>query len=87
MGQGWSDSVSVAAYGSFTQSGFYLDALAGYAYFNSERPRNRSRLEGAAEGVIEITPEIIEAGVNALLKYEARFESAQSAVRASSLRF
>ena len=35
MGQGWSDSVSVAAYGSFTQSGFYLDALTGYAYFNN----------------------------------------------------
>jgi outer membrane autotransporter protein len=39
MGQGWSDSVSVAAYGSFTQSGFYLDALAGYAYFNNQLQR------------------------------------------------
>jgi outer membrane autotransporter protein len=39
MGQGWSDSVSVAAYGSFRQSGFYLDALARYAYFNNQLQR------------------------------------------------
>jgi outer membrane autotransporter protein len=39
MGQGWSDSVSVAAYGSFTQSDFYLDALAGYAYSNNQLQR------------------------------------------------
>src|SRR5260370_36994344 len=39
MGQGWSDSASVAAYGSFTQSGFYVDALAGYAYFNNQLQR------------------------------------------------
>jgi outer membrane autotransporter protein len=39
MGQGWSDSVSVAAYGSFTQSGFYLDALAGYAYYGNQLQR------------------------------------------------
>jgi autotransporter-associated beta strand protein len=39
LGQGWSDSVSVAAYGSFTQSGFYVDALAGYAYFNNQLQR------------------------------------------------
>jgi uncharacterized protein with beta-barrel porin domain len=39
MGQGWSDSISVAAYGSFTQSGFYLDALAGYAYSNNQLQR------------------------------------------------
>jgi outer membrane autotransporter protein len=39
MGQGWSDSVSVAAYGSFTQDGFYADALAGYAYFNNQLQR------------------------------------------------
>ena len=31
MGRGWTDSVSVMAYGSFTQAGFYTDALAGYA--------------------------------------------------------
>jgi autotransporter-associated beta strand protein len=35
-GQGYTDSVSVAAYGSFTQSGFYVDALAGYAYYNNQ---------------------------------------------------
>jgi outer membrane autotransporter protein len=39
MGQGWSDSVSDAAYGSFTRAGFYLDALAGYAYFNNQLQR------------------------------------------------
>jgi autotransporter-associated beta strand protein len=39
MGQGWTDSVSVAAYVSFTQSGFYADALAGYAYFNNQMQR------------------------------------------------
>jgi fibronectin-binding autotransporter adhesin len=39
MGQGWTDSVSVAAYGSFTQGGFYLDALAGYATFNNQLQR------------------------------------------------
>ena len=39
MGQGWSDSVSVAAYGSFTQAGFYADALAGYAYFSNRLQR------------------------------------------------
>ena len=39
LGQGWSDLVSVAAYGSFTQGGFYLDALAGYAYFNNQLQR------------------------------------------------
>ena len=39
MGQGWSDSVSVAAYGSFTQGGLYVDALAGYGYFNNQLQR------------------------------------------------
>jgi len=39
MGQGWSNSVSFAAYGSFAQSGFYLDALAGYAYSNNQLQR------------------------------------------------
>ena len=39
MGQGWTDSVSVAAYGSFTQGGLYVDALAGYAYFNNQLQR------------------------------------------------
>ena len=39
MGRGWSDSVSVAAYGSFTQGGFYADALAGYAYYNNQMQR------------------------------------------------
>ena len=39
QGQGWSDSVSVAAYGSFTQAGLYVDALAGYATFNNQLQR------------------------------------------------
>jgi uncharacterized protein with beta-barrel porin domain len=34
-GQGFSNSVSVAAYGSFAQSGFYVDALAGYANYSN----------------------------------------------------
>ncbi|MBV8412618.1 MAG: autotransporter outer membrane beta-barrel domain-containing protein [Alphaproteobacteria bacterium] len=34
-GQGFSNSVSVAAYGSFTQSNFYVDALAGYANYSN----------------------------------------------------
>jgi fibronectin-binding autotransporter adhesin len=38
-GQGWTDSVSVAAYGSYTQSGFYVDALAGYAYYSNQLQR------------------------------------------------
>ena len=31
--------MSVAAYGSFTQGGLYVDALAGYAYFNNQLQR------------------------------------------------
>ena len=38
-GQGWTDSVSVAAYGSFNQGGFYVDALAGYAYYSNQLQR------------------------------------------------
>jgi autotransporter-associated beta strand protein len=36
QGKAWSNSVSVAAYGSFTQSNVYVDALAGYAYSNNQ---------------------------------------------------
>jgi len=43
MGQGWTDSVSIAAYGSFTPmgpgAGFYADALVGYAYLNNQLQR------------------------------------------------
>jgi uncharacterized protein with beta-barrel porin domain len=42
VGQGWTDSVSVAAYGSFTQASFYVDALAGYAYYNNQAQRQLS---------------------------------------------
>ena len=38
-GQGYTESVSVAVYGSYTQSGFYVDALAGYAYYNNQVQR------------------------------------------------
>ena len=31
--------MSVAAYGSFTQAGFYVDALAGYAYYSNQLQR------------------------------------------------
>ena len=39
MGKGWNNAVSVAAYGSFTQGGFYADILAGYAYANNQLQR------------------------------------------------
>ena len=39
MGQGWTDSISAAAYASFTQAGFYVDALAGYAYSSNQMQR------------------------------------------------
>jgi fibronectin-binding autotransporter adhesin len=39
QGKGWASTVSVAAYGSFTQSGFYADVLAGYAYSNNQLQR------------------------------------------------
>lgn len=41
-GKGWSNTVSVAAYGSFTQWGLYVDALAGYAYSNNQLQRQIS---------------------------------------------
>ncbi len=43
MGKGWTNAVSVTAYGSFTPmgpgAGFYADALAGYAYSNNQLQR------------------------------------------------
>jgi outer membrane autotransporter protein len=39
IGRGWTDSVSVLAYGSFTQAGFYTDVLAGYAYSSNQLQR------------------------------------------------
>ncbi|MPZ32065.1 MAG: autotransporter domain-containing protein [Rhodospirillales bacterium] len=39
QGKGWSNTVSVAAYGSFTRWGLYVDALAGYAYSNNQLQR------------------------------------------------
>ena len=39
MGGGWTDTVSVIAYGSFTNAGFYADALAGYAYSGNQMQR------------------------------------------------
>ena len=41
-GQAWTDSVGVAAYGSFNQGGFYVDALAGYAYYSNQLQRQMS---------------------------------------------
>ncbi|MBN9514765.1 MAG: autotransporter domain-containing protein [Alphaproteobacteria bacterium] len=38
-GNGYSDSFSVALYGSFTQGGFYADALAGYANASNRMQR------------------------------------------------
>ena len=58
-GQGWSDAVMAAAYGSFTEGAFYADAQAGYAYFNNRlqrqiaipglQPRTASGSTGANE--------------------------------------
>ncbi|MBI2739765.1 MAG: autotransporter-associated beta strand repeat-containing protein [Rhodospirillales bacterium] len=42
QGKGWTNAVSVAAYASFTQSGFYADLLAGYAYSNNQLQRQIS---------------------------------------------
>jgi filamentous hemagglutinin family protein len=42
QGKSWSNTVSVAAYGSFTQWGLYVDALAGYAYSNNQMQRQIS---------------------------------------------
>ena len=39
QGKGWANTLSVAAYGSFTHGSFYLDALAGYAYSNNQLQR------------------------------------------------
>ena len=39
QGQGWTDAVSVAAYGSFTEGAFYADMLAGYAYSSNQLQR------------------------------------------------
>jgi len=38
-GKGWSNNVGVAAYGSFTQGGFYADLLGGYAYYGNQLQR------------------------------------------------
>jgi outer membrane autotransporter protein len=37
--RGWSDSVALVAYGSFTQAALYVDAMAGYAHFNNRLQR------------------------------------------------
>jgi outer membrane autotransporter protein len=39
FGKGWSNTLNVTAYGSFTLDGFYADALAGYAYSNNQLQR------------------------------------------------
>ncbi|MFZ5779655.1 MAG: autotransporter outer membrane beta-barrel domain-containing protein [Pseudomonadota bacterium] len=38
-GKGWTNTASVAAYGSFTHAGFYADLLAGYAWSNNQLQR------------------------------------------------
>jgi outer membrane autotransporter protein len=42
QGKGWSNSVSVAAYGSFTRGSLYVDGLAGYAWSNNQLQRQIS---------------------------------------------
>jgi autotransporter-associated beta strand protein/T5SS/PEP-CTERM-associated repeat protein len=39
LGRGWTDTVSVIGYGSFTSAGFYADALAGYAWSGNQMQR------------------------------------------------
>jgi outer membrane autotransporter protein len=39
FGKGWSNTLNVTAYGSFTLDGFYADALVGYAYSNNQLQR------------------------------------------------
>ncbi len=39
LGRGWTDTVSVMAYGSFANAGFYADALAGYAWSGNQMQR------------------------------------------------
>ncbi len=39
MGRGWTDSVSVMGYASFTQGALYVDALAGWAFSNNQMQR------------------------------------------------
>ncbi|CAN5869630.1 hypothetical protein BH11PSE3_BH11PSE3_08440 [soil metagenome] len=39
MGRGWTNSVSVMAYASFTDRGFYADALAGYGWSDNQMQR------------------------------------------------
>ncbi|MPZ30108.1 MAG: autotransporter domain-containing protein [Rhodospirillales bacterium] len=39
MGRGWTDTVNVIGYGSFTQAGFYADGLAGYAWSGNQMQR------------------------------------------------
>ena len=41
-GRGWTNSVAVAAYGSFTQGGFYADLLGGYGWFSNQLQRQIS---------------------------------------------
>ena len=38
-GKGWTNNVGVAAYGSFTQDGFYADLLGGYGWYNNQMLR------------------------------------------------
>ena len=48
----------------------------------SAEPSERGIANAAAEpdGEVEITPEMIEAGVSELIEYDSRFESTESAV-------
>jgi uncharacterized protein with beta-barrel porin domain len=41
-GRGWTDNVGIAAYGSFTQDGFYADLVGGYAWYNNRQQRQIS---------------------------------------------
>ena len=39
QGKGWNNAVTASVYASFTQNGFYADALAGFGYANNQMQR------------------------------------------------
>jgi outer membrane autotransporter protein len=88
QGKGWSNTVSVAAYASFTRSAFYLDALAGYAYSNNQLQRQISipslqpRTANGSTGANQFLGQVetgyafgIHAPANATLTPFARFQA------------
>jgi len=87
-GKGWTNTASVAAYGSFTRWGFYADLLAGYAWSNNQlqrqiafpglQPRTSSGSTSAGQflGQVEIGYEVpVYAQASATLTPFARLQA------------